>query len=122
LRGLRERFEVHHGVRILDSALVAAATMSHRYITDRYLPDKAIDLVDEAAAGIRTEITSMPAELDEVTRRVTQLEIEREALKKESDPASRARLDVLQKELAELKSRADEMSAQWKSEKGAIDA
>jgi ATP-dependent Clp protease ATP-binding subunit ClpB len=122
LRGLRERFEVHHGVRIQDSALVAAATLSHRYITDRFLPDKAIDLVDEAAAGIRTEITSMPAELDEVTRRVTQLEIEREALKKEHDAASRTRLEVLQKELAELKARADEMSAQWKSEKGAIDA
>ena len=122
LRGLRERFEIHHGVRIQDSALVAAATLSHRYITDRFLPDKAIDLVDEAAAGIRTEITSMPAELDEVTRRVTQLEIEREALKKETDPASRHRLEALQKELAEQKSKADSMTAQWKSEKEGIDA
>jgi len=122
LRGLRERFEVHHGVRIQDSALVAATTLSHRYITDRFLPDKAIDLVDEAAAGIRTEINSMPSELDEVTRRVTQLEIEREALKKESDAASRHRLEFLQKELAELKGRADEMTAQWKAEKDSIEA
>jgi len=122
LRGLRERFEIHHGVRIQDAALVAAATMSHRYISDRFLPDKAIDLVDEAAAGIRTEITSMPAELDEATRRVTQLEIEREALKKEHDAASQQRLAALQKELAELKSRADSMTAQWKSEKEGIDA
>jgi len=122
LRGLRERFEVHHGVRIKDSALVAAATLSHRYISDRFLPDKAIDLMDEAAAGIRTEINSMPSELDEVTRRLTQLEIEREALKKESDAASRQRLETLQKELAELKGRADAMTAQWKSEKEGIDA
>src|SRR5262245_18876940 len=122
LRGLRERFEIHHGVRIQDSALVAAATLSHRYITDRFLPDKAIDLVDEAAAGIRTEINSMPSELDEVTRRVTQLEIEREALKKESDAASRHRLEFLQKELAELKGRADEMTAKWKAEKDSIEA
>ncbi len=122
LRGLRERFEVHHGVRIQDSSLVAAATLSHRYISDRFLPDKAIDLMDEAAAGIRTEINSMPSELDEVTRRVTQLEIEREALKKESDAASRQRLEALQKELAEQKGRADAMTAQWKSEKEGIDA
>jgi ATP-dependent Clp protease ATP-binding subunit ClpB len=122
LRGLRERFEVHHGVRIQDSALVAAATLSHRYISDRFLPDKAIDLMDEAAAGIRTEINSMPAELDEVTRRVTQLEIEREALKKEPDPASRQRLETLLKELAEQKARADAMTAQWKSEKDGIEA
>ena len=122
LRGLRERFEIHHGVRIQDSSLVAAATLSHRYISDRFLPDKAIDLVDEAAAGIRMEITSMPTELDEVTRRVTQLEIEREALKKESDAASQQRLAALQKELAELKSKADTMTAQWKSEKEGIDA
>ena len=122
LRGLRERFEVHHGVRILDSALVAAATLSHRYISDRFLPDKAIDLMDEAAAGIRTEINSMPAELDEVTRRVTQLEIEREALKKETDPASRHRLDALQKEIADLKAKSDAMTAQWKSEKEAIES
>jgi ATP-dependent Clp protease ATP-binding subunit ClpB len=122
LRGLRERFEIHHGVRIQDAALVAAATLSHRYISDRFLPDKAIDLVDEAAAGIRTEITSMPAELDEVTRRVTQLEIEREALKKEQDAASQLRLAALQKELAEQKAKADTMTAQWRSEKEGIDA
>ena len=122
LRGLRERYEIHHGVRIQDAALVAAATLSHRYITDRFLPDKAIDLVDEAAAGIRMEITSMPTELDEVTRRVTQLEIEREALRKEHDPASQLRLAALQKELAELKAKADTMTAQWKAEKEGIDA
>ncbi|MBM4014494.1 MAG: ATP-dependent chaperone ClpB [Planctomycetes bacterium] len=122
LRGLRERYEIHHGVRIQDAALVAAAMLSHRYISDRFLPDKAIDLVDEAAAGIRTEITSMPAELDEVTRRVTQLEIEREALKKEVDAASQLRLAALQKELAELKGKADTMTAQWKAEKEGIDA
>src|SRR5262249_43826135 len=105
LRGLRERYEVHHGVRIKDSALVAAAVLSHRYITHRFLPDKAIDLVDESAAKLRTEIDSMPAELDELTRRVMQLEIEREALKKETDPASKARLEKLERELADLKSR-----------------
>ena len=103
LRGLRERYEVHHGVRIKDAALVSAAVLSHRYITDRFLPDKAIDLVDEAAAKLRTEIESMPTELDEVSRRVMQLEIEREALRKESDAASRDRLAKLEKELADLK-------------------
>ena len=103
LRGLRERYEVHHGVRIKDAALVTAAVLSHRYITDRFLPDKAIDLVDEAAAKLRTEIESMPTELDEVSRRVMQLEIEREALRKESDAASRERLAKLEKELADLK-------------------
>src|SRR5271155_3241771 len=103
LRGLRERYELHHGVRIKDSAIVAAAILSQRYITDRFLPDKAIDLVDEAAAKLRTEIDSMPAHLDEILRRQMQLEIEREALKKESDKASRARLDVLERELAELR-------------------
>ena len=105
LRGLRERYEVHHGVRIKDAALVAAAVLSDRYITDRFLPDKAIDLVDEAAAKLRTEIDSMPAELDEVSRRVMQLEIEREALRKETDEASRERLERLEKELADLRSR-----------------
>nr|HID60010.1 ATP-dependent chaperone ClpB [Desulfobacterales bacterium] len=120
LRGLKERFEVHHGVKIQDNALVAAAVLSNRYITDRYLPDKAIDLVDEACAMIRTEIDSMPAELDEVTRRVMQLEIEEAALKKEKDKASRERLNVLQKELADLKNRADSMRAQWEAEKNAI--
>ncbi len=120
LRGLKERFEIHHGVKITDSALVAAAVLSHRYISDRFLPDKAIDLVDEAAAMIRTEIDSLPAELDEITRRIMQLEIEQEALKKERDPASAKRLENLRQELAELKSRADTMKAQWQSEKEEI--
>ncbi|HJZ89613.1 MAG TPA: ATP-dependent chaperone ClpB [Gemmataceae bacterium] len=120
LRGLRERYEVHHGVRIKDSALVAAAVLSDRYITDRFLPDKAIDLVDEAAAKLRTEIDSLPAELDEVNRRVMQLEIEREALKKESDPASRERLKRLEKELADLKANADALKARWQNEKNAV--
>src|SRR4029079_11614732 len=113
LRGLMERFEVHHGVKIHDHALVAAATLSDRYITDRFLPDKAIDLVDEACALIRTEIDSMPTELDEVTRRVMQLEIEEAALSKEVDEASKARLKTLRKELADLRARADAMTAQW---------
>jgi ATP-dependent Clp protease ATP-binding subunit ClpB len=117
LRGLRERYEVHHGVRIKDSALVAAAVLSNRYITDRFLPDKAIDLVDEAAAKLRTEIDSMPTELDEASRRVMQLEIEREALKKERDPASRDRLERLEKELADVKAHADALRAQWQAEK-----
>jgi ATP-dependent Clp protease ATP-binding subunit ClpB len=120
LRGLRERFEVHHGVKIQDASVVAAATLSHRYITDRFLPDKAIDLVDEACAVIRTEIDSMPAELDEITRRVMQLEIEEAALKKEKDAASKERLGALRKELAELRSQADAMTAQWESERQAI--
>ncbi len=120
LRGLRERFEVHHGVRIQDGALVAAAVLSNRYISDRFLPDKAIDLVDEACAMIRTEIDSMPAELDEVTRRVMQLEIEEAALKKEKDPASRQRLETLRKELADQRHKADAMRAQWESEKQAL--
>ena len=106
LRGLKERYEVHHGIRIKDSALVAAAVLSKRYITDRFLPDKAIDLVDEAAAKLRTEKESMPVEIDEVNRRVMQLEIEREALKRESDQASRDRLQKLEKELAEVKESA----------------
>jgi ATP-dependent Clp protease ATP-binding subunit ClpB len=120
LRGLKERFEVHHGVRIQDNALVAAATLSNRYISDRFLPDKAIDLVDEACAMIRTEIDSMPSELDEVTRRVMQLEIEEAALKKEKDPASRARLEALRKELAEHKHQADILRTQWDTEKEGI--
>jgi ATP-dependent Clp protease ATP-binding subunit ClpB len=120
LRGLRERFEVHHGVKIQDAALVAAATLSHRYITDRFLPDKAIDLVDEACAVIRTEIDSLPQELDEITRRVMQLEIEEAALQKETDEASRQRLDTLRKELAELRAQADAMTAQWEAERQAI--
>ncbi len=122
LRGLKQRYEVHHGVRIQDNALVSAATLSHRYITDRFLPDKAIDLVDEACAMIRTEIDSMPAELDEVTRRVMQLEIEEAALKKEKDKASKERLEALRKELVDLKARADVMQSQWKVEKEAIAA
>ena len=120
LRGLKERFEVHHGVKIQDSALVASAVLSHRYISDRFLPDKAIDLVDEACAMIRTEIDSMPAELDEATRRVMQLEIEAAALKKERDKASQERLEALKKELADLRARADVMRAQWDAEKEAI--
>ena len=120
LRGLKERYEVHHGVRIKDSALVAAAVLSKRYITDRFLPDKAIDLVDEAAAKLRTEIDSMPTELDEILRRVMQLEIEREALKKETDPASKERLDKLESELANLKEQADALKAQWQAEKDAV--
>ncbi len=103
LRGLRERYEIHHGVKFKDSALVAAAVLSNRYITDRFLPDKAIDLIDEAASRLRMEIDSMPAELDEVERRIMQLEIEREALRKESDKASKERLEKLEKELADLK-------------------
>jgi ATP-dependent Clp protease ATP-binding subunit ClpB len=120
LRGLRERFEVHHGVRIQDAALVAAATLAQRYITDRFLPDKAIDLVDEACAVIRTEIDSMPQELDEITRRVMQLEIEEAALKKEKDKASKERLEALRKELADLRAQADAMTAQWEAERQAI--
>ncbi len=120
LRGLRERFEVHHGVRIQDNALVGAAMLSDRYISDRFLPDKAIDLIDEACAMIRTEIDSMPAELDEVSRRVMQLEIEEAALKKEKDKVSKERLDTLRKELADLKEKADAMRAQWEDEKSAI--
>jgi ATP-dependent Clp protease ATP-binding subunit ClpB len=121
LRGLRERYEVHHGVRIQDNALVAAAVLSNRYVSDRFLPDKAIDLVDEACAMIRTEIDSMPAELDEVTRRVMQLEIEEAALKKEKDKASKQRLSDLRRELADLRSQAGAMRAKWESEKEAID-
>ena len=120
LRGLRERFEVFHGVRILDGALIAAATLSHRYLTDRFLPDKAIDLVDEACARLRTEIDSMPAELDEITRRVMRLEIEEAALAQEDDPPSVARLDQLRRELADLRGEADAMRAQWEAERQAI--
>src|SRR6201999_1371981 len=119
LRGLRERFEVHHGVRIQDAALVAAATLSHRYITDRFLPDKAIDLGDEACAVLRAEIDSMPAELDQITRRAVRLEIEEAALTKETDPASRERLEALRKELADLRAQADAMTAQWEAERNA---
>ncbi len=120
LRGLRERYELHHGVRIKDTALVAAAVLSNRYITDRFLPDKAIDLVDEAAAKLRTEIDSMPSELDEILRRSMQLEIEREALKKESDAVSKERLTRIEKELAEYKTQASALQAQWQTEKEGV--
>ncbi|HEX2277014.1 MAG TPA: ATP-dependent chaperone ClpB [Candidatus Tectomicrobia bacterium] len=120
LRGLKERYEVHHGVRIKDSALVGAAVLSNRYISDRFLPDKAIDLVDEAAAKLRTEIDSLPSELDEILRRVMQLEIEREALKKETDVASQERLAKLEQELADLKAQADELKGQWQAEKDSV--
>ena len=120
LRGLRERLEVFHGVRITDNALISAVTLSHRYITDRFLPDKAIDLVDEACAVIRTEIDSMPAELDELTRRVMRLEIEEAALAKEDDERSQARLEDLRRELVDLRAEADSLRAQWESERQAL--
>src|SRR5258708_780115 len=120
LRGLRERYETHHGVRIKDSAMVAAAVLSQRYISDRFLPDKAIDLVDEAAAKLRTEIDSMPAELDEILRRQMQLEIEREALKKESDKSSRERLGKIEKEIAELKTESTALKAQWQADQETV--
>src|SRR3989454_3327918 len=121
LRGLRERYELHHGVRIQDTALVAAAQLSHRYISDRFLPDKAIDLIDEAAAKLRTEMESMPEELEGLERRLTQLEIEREALRKEKDQASKERLASLQKEMADLKSQRDALKAQGDRQKRAIE-
>jgi ATP-dependent Clp protease ATP-binding subunit ClpB len=120
LRGLRERYELHHGVKIKDGALVAAAVLSHRYIADRFLPDKAIDLVDESASKLRMEIDSMPAELDELERRIMQLEIEREALRKEKDKASKERLSRLEKELADLKEERGTLAAHWQQEKDAI--
>jgi ATP-dependent Clp protease ATP-binding subunit ClpB len=120
LRGLKERYEIHHGVRIKDSALIASATLSHRYITDRFLPDKAIDLMDEAASRLRVEINSMPAEMDEISRRILQLQIEKEALKKESDSASKERLAKLSKELAELQHSFDNLTLQWEKEKAAL--
>jgi ATP-dependent Clp protease ATP-binding subunit ClpB len=120
LRGLKERYEVHHGVRIQDSALVAAATLSHRYITDRFLPDKAIDLIDEAASRVRVQIDSMPEELDQLERKRTQLEIEREALKKEKDRASVERLKAVERELADLREKTAELQARWQNEKAAF--
>jgi ATP-dependent Clp protease ATP-binding subunit ClpB len=120
LRGLRERYELHHGVRIQDAALVAAAQLSHRYISDRFLPDKAIDLVDEAAAKLRTELESMPEELEGLERRIVQLEIEREALRKEKDPASKERLSSLEKDLADQKASRDALKARWEGEKNVI--
>jgi ATP-dependent Clp protease ATP-binding subunit ClpB len=122
LRGLKERYEIHHGVRITDPAVIAAATLSHRYIADRHLPDKAIDLIDEAAARLRTEIDSKPQALDEVDRQIMQLEIEREALKKERDKASKERLKKIEKELADLQERSRELHARWTTEKEAISA
>ncbi len=121
LRGLKEKYELHHGVRITDSAIVAAATLSHRYISDRFLPDKAIDLIDEAAARKRMQIDSKPEELDELDRKIIQLKIEREALKKETDPASRERLQKLEKELSELEQQAAELSARWQAEKSKLE-
>ena len=120
LRGIKEKYELHHGVRIADSALVAAATLSNRYITDRFLPDKAIDLMDEAASRLRMQVDSKPEELDEIDRRVLMLKIEREALKKETDTASRDRLEKLEKELAELEEKSDALSTAWQSEKGKL--
>ncbi len=122
LRGLKERYELHHGVRITDSAVVAAATLSERYIADRFLPDKAIDLIDEAASRLRIEIDSKPTEIDEIDRRIMQLEIEREALAKESDEASVARREAIEREIAELQERSAGMTAQWQREKGAIES
>src|SRR2546421_1143311 len=122
LRGLKERYEVHHGVRIQDSAIIAAATLSQRYIADRFLPDKAIDLIDEAASRLRIEIDSMPIEIDEVERRIQQLEIELQALKKETDEASKARREAIERELADLRERSNEMKAHWQGEKDAIEA
>ena len=121
LRGLKDRYEVFHGVKITDASLVAAATLSHRYISDRFLPDKAIDLVDEACALIKTELDSMPTELDELQRKIMQLEIEEAALKKETDHLSQERLEVLQKELAEFKDDFQARKAKWDSEKASVD-
>jgi len=120
LRGLKEKYEVHHGVRISDSAIVAAATLSNRYITDRFLPDKAIDLIDEAASRVRMAVDSKPEALDEIDRRLVQLKIEREALKKESDSASQQRLEKLEDEIADLEGQSDDMTARWKSEKDKV--
>lgn len=117
LRGLKERFEIHHGVTIHDNALVAAATLSNRYITDRFLPDKAIDLIDEASATIRVEMNSLPTELDQANRRLMQLEIEEAALKKERDDASKKRLEIIRGEISELREENNQLKAQWEAEK-----
>src|SRR6185436_10477954 len=122
LRGLKERYEVHHGVRIQDAALVAAATLSQRYISDRFLPDKAVDLMDEAASRLRMELDSMPVEIDQLERQIMQLEIEQSALKKEKDEASRDRLKKIEKQLADLKEQSAKLKAQWQNEKAAINA
>ncbi|MEX2717890.1 MAG: AAA family ATPase, partial [Candidatus Sigynarchaeota archaeon] len=120
LRGLKEKYEVHHGVRISDAAVIAAVTLSHRYITDRFLPDKAIDLMDEAASRLRIEIDSMPTEIDELERRVIQLEVEKQALLKEQDPASKERLGKIEEELHELREKGDALKLQWRNEKEII--
>ncbi len=120
LRGIKEKYELHHGVRITDNALVAAATLSNRYITDRFLPDKAIDLVDEAASRLRMQIDSKPEALDELDRRIIQLKIEREAIRKEDDNASRERLEKLELELADLQEQSDQLSATWHAEKDRV--
>ena len=120
LRGLKEKYELHHGVRISDSAIVSAATLSHRYITDRFLPDKAIDLVDEAASRLRMEVDSKPEELDELDRRIIQMKIEREALKKEDDAASKDRLEKLEEELSNLEQRSADLTAMWRAEKESL--
>src|ERR1700720_628927 len=120
LRGLKERYELHHGVRIKDAAIIAAATLSHRYITDRFLPDKAIDLIDESGASLRMQLDSLPVEIDEIERRVTQLEIEKQALKKESDPNSKERVAIIDRELAERREKANTLKAKWKKEKDLI--
>ena len=120
LRGLKEKYEVHHGVRIKDSAIVAAATLSHRYISDRFLPDKAIDLIDEAASSLRIQIDSLPTDIDQLERKATQLEIEKQALKKEDDPNSRERLAIIEKELAEIREKSNTLKANWKKEKDLI--
>ncbi len=121
LRGLKERYEVYHGVRIQDSALVAAATLSDRYISDRFLPDKAVDLMDEAASRLKIELDSMPTEIDQIERQVMQLEMERQALEKETDPASAKRLEKVQEEMANLKEKSSGLMAQWRNEKEIID-
>jgi len=120
LRGLKERYEVHHGVRIKDSALIAAATLSHRYITDRFLPDKAVDLIDEAASRLRIELDSLPSEIDAIERRILQLEIERQSLKKETDEASMERRNRIDRELEELRQEMETLKRHWQQEKEAI--
>ena len=122
LRGLKEKYEVHHGVRIKDSALIAAATLSNRYISNRYLPDKAIDLVDEAASRIRVQIDSLPEEIDQLERRIVQLEIEKQALRKEKEKSSKDKLDTIEKELADLKERRAGLKGRWQKEKETIEA
>src|SRR5207302_6236991 len=122
LRGLKPRYEAHHGVKILDSAILAAATLSNRYITERFLPDKAIDLIDEAASRLRIENDSMPAELDEIRRRSMQLQIEIEALRREKDPAAKTQLHKAERELSELREKDTALTARWENEKGAMEA